>query len=84
MHAVGIIPKQQVLDKKTSMAYRQEIMETGMTYQLVPPYDHRRNIAEKNKFKHGNTTSFQYAAVSPYTSQCTYGAGSSHKQRKSC
>ena len=47
MHAVGIIPKRQVLDNETSMAYRQEIMETGMTYQLVPPDDHRRNIAEK-------------------------------------
>ena len=29
------------------MAYRQEIMATGMTYQLVPPDDHRRNIAGK-------------------------------------
>ena len=47
MHAVGIIPKRQVLDNETSMTYRQEIMETGMTYQLVPPDDHRWNIAEK-------------------------------------
>ena len=29
------------------MAYRQEIMETGMTHQLVPHDDHRQNIAEK-------------------------------------
>ena len=47
MHAVGITPKQQVLDNKTSMAYIQDIMVTGMTYQLIPPDDHRRNIAEK-------------------------------------
>ena len=47
MHSVGIIPKRQVLDNKTIMAYRQEIMATGMTYQLVQPDDHRRNIAEK-------------------------------------
>ena len=47
MHAVGIIPKRQVLDNETSMAYRQEIMETRMTYQLFPHDDHRRNIAEK-------------------------------------
>ena len=47
MHAVGIIPKRQVLYNETSMAYGQEIMATGMTYQLVPPDDHRRNIAEK-------------------------------------
>ena len=47
MHTVGIIPKRQVLDNETSMAYRQDIRETGMTYQLAPPDDHRRNIAGK-------------------------------------
>ena len=47
MHAVGIIPKRQFLDNETSTAYRQEIMKTGVTYQLVPPDDHRRNIAGK-------------------------------------
>ena len=83
MHAVGILPKRQVLDNETRMAYRQEIMETGMTYQLVPPDEHRRNIGGKQS-KHGKTTSFQFAAVSPHTSQCTYGAGSSHNPRNSC
>ena len=29
------------------MAYIQEITATGMTYQLVPPDDHRQNIAKK-------------------------------------
>ena len=47
IHAVRITPKQQVLDNETSMAYSQETTATGMTYQLVPPDDHRRNIAEK-------------------------------------
>ena len=47
MHSVGITPKLQVLDNETSMAYRQEIMATGMTYQLVSPDDHRQNIAGK-------------------------------------
>ena len=47
IHAVGIVPKRQVLDNETRMAYRQEIMEIGVTYQLVPHDDHRRNIAEK-------------------------------------
>ena len=37
MHAVGITPKRQVLDNEKSMAYRQEIMATEMTYQLVSP-----------------------------------------------
>ena len=44
---VGIKPKRQVLDNETIMAYRQEIMATGMTYQLVPSDDHRQNIAKK-------------------------------------
>ena len=47
MHTVGIIPKAAGLDNETSMAYRQEITETGMPYQLVPPDDHRWNIAKK-------------------------------------
>ena len=29
------------------MAYRLEIKKTSMTYQLVPPDDHQRNLAEK-------------------------------------
>ena len=70
------------LQQRTNMAYRKEIMATRMTYQLVPPDDHRRNTA-KNKSKHGKTTSLQYAAVSPLTSKCTYGAGSSHKKKNS-
>ena len=47
IHAVGITPKRQVLDNETSMAYRQEIMATGMTHQIVPPDDHSQNIAKK-------------------------------------
>ena len=47
MHLQGIIPKHQVLDNEISAAYKAEILATDMTYQLVPPDDHRRNIAEK-------------------------------------
>ena len=47
MKACGIIPAHQVLDNEASAAYKQEIKESGMTYQLVPPNNHRRNIAEK-------------------------------------
>ena len=36
----GIFPKHQVLDYKISAAYRKEIWETHMTFQLVPPSDH--------------------------------------------
>ena len=66
MHTVGIIPNWQVLDNETSMAYRQEIMANGMTYQLVPPDENRQNVAGKQS-RHGKTTSFQYAVVSPLT-----------------
>ena len=47
MKACGIQPTRQVLDNEISAAYKLAITESGMTYQLVPPDDHRRNIAEK-------------------------------------
>ena len=47
MKACGIEPKRQVLDNEASSAYKQAIRESNMTYQLVPPGDHRRNVAEK-------------------------------------
>ena len=43
----GIVPRHQVLVNEISNAYKDEIRDTGMTYQLVPPDDHRRNIAER-------------------------------------
>ena len=48
MKACGIIPAHQVLDNEASAAYKQEIIESGMTYQLVPPDNNRCNIAEKD------------------------------------
>ena len=47
MKLCGIIPKRQVLDNEASAAYRTAIKESNMEYQLVPPDDHRRNVAEK-------------------------------------
>ena len=47
MKVQGITPSHQVLDNEISAAYRAEIQATGMTYQLVTPDDHCRNIAEK-------------------------------------
>eukprot|EP00804_Cyclotella_cryptica_P025741 CCRYP_002933-RA/>CCRYP_002933-RA protein AED:0.36 eAED:0.36 QI:0/0/0/1/1/1/2/0/402 len=47
MRACGLSPKHQVLDNEASAAYKQAILDSGMTYQLVPPDDHRRNVAEK-------------------------------------
>ena len=47
MKACGITPELQVLDNEASAAYKGAIRESGMTFQLVPPDDHRRNAAEK-------------------------------------
>ena len=47
MKLQGIVPLHQILDNKFSEAYREEILVTRMSYQLVPPNDHRRNIAER-------------------------------------
>ena len=47
MKKCGIKPKHQVLDNKASAAYKQDNAESDMSYELVPPNNHRRNIAEK-------------------------------------
>jgi len=36
-----------ILDNKCSAKFKEKILENDMTYQLVPPHDHRRNVAEK-------------------------------------
>ncbi len=43
----GIRPKHHVLDNECSEDFKETIKKNHMTYQLVPPHDHRRNIAEK-------------------------------------
>eukprot|EP00804_Cyclotella_cryptica_P026876 CCRYP_017593-RA/>CCRYP_017593-RA protein AED:0.20 eAED:0.21 QI:0/0/0/1/1/1/3/0/940 len=47
MRSCGLSPKHQVLDNEVSTAYKQAILDSSMAYQLVPPDDHHRNIAEK-------------------------------------
>lgn len=44
---VGIKTKHQILDNEEPDEYKQTIKNNGMTYQLVPPDMHWRNIAEK-------------------------------------
>ncbi len=44
----GIFPMHQVLDNEVSAEYKHQITAVNeMTYQLVPPGDHQRNIVEK-------------------------------------
>ena len=47
MRLQSIVRTHQVLDNKISVTYKTEINANDMAYQLVPPNDHRRNIAEK-------------------------------------
>ena len=47
MNTQGIVPTHQLLDNEISTTYIMEIKQTSMTFQLVPPDDHRRNLAEK-------------------------------------
>ena len=43
----GIQPKHHVLNNEASAYLRQNIKDNGMTYQLVPPDYHVRNITER-------------------------------------
>ena len=43
----GFEPKLHLLDNECSKEYKDTIANNGMKLQLVPPNDHRRNIAEK-------------------------------------
>ena len=43
----GINAKKNVLDKKCSAEFKEAIRDNDMTYELVPPDDHQRNIRER-------------------------------------
>ena len=47
LHEKNIHPKQHILDNECSTELKEAIKNNKMTYQLVPPHDHRRNTAEK-------------------------------------
>ena len=47
LHKCKIFPKKQVLNNEISQAYKDAIAEYEIKYELVPPHDHRHNIAEK-------------------------------------
>lgn len=47
MIAQGVEPEHQILDNEASKEYKTAITKSGMTFQRVPPDDHRRNVAEK-------------------------------------
>jgi hypothetical protein len=45
--SAGLIPTMHILDNKCSAELKERIKLNNMKYQLVPPHDHRQNIAEK-------------------------------------
>ena len=47
LNKCGIYPKHQILDNKISAEYQKAIEKNKMTFQKVPPHDHRRNLAER-------------------------------------
>ena len=47
MKLQGIVPLHQILDKETSEAYKEEILATKMSYQLVRTNNYRWNIAKR-------------------------------------
>ncbi len=47
LRSAGIAPKQHILDNECSNDFKETIKANNMTYQLVPPHDHRRNKVEK-------------------------------------
>jgi len=47
LNAAGVFPQQHILDNECSKEFKVAIKTNNMTYQLVPPHDHRRNRAEK-------------------------------------
>jgi len=47
LRSAGVTPKMNILDNECSAKFKERIKSNNMKYQLVPPHDHRRNIAEK-------------------------------------
>ncbi len=46
LNSTGIHPKMHLLDNECSAEFKDRIKANKMKYQLIPPHDHRRNIAE--------------------------------------
>ncbi len=47
LRSTGVTPKMHILEDECSAKFKERIKSNNMQYQLVPPHDHRRNIAEK-------------------------------------
>jgi hypothetical protein len=45
--SAGLTPKKHVLDSECSTEFKERIVLNNTKYQLIPPHNHRQNIAEK-------------------------------------
>ena len=43
----GIQPKKQILDNEAPQLYKEKIEEYGLKWELVPPTNHQRLVAEQ-------------------------------------
>jgi hypothetical protein len=43
----GIQPKKQMLDNEAPRDYLDTIKEQGLEWELIPPHNHRRNVAKR-------------------------------------
>jgi hypothetical protein len=75
MRACGLTLRRQVLDNEASAAYKQSILESGLTYQLVPP-DATAAMLLKKPYKLGKTTSLPSLVARPTNFHYTCGANS--------
>ena len=68
-----IQPILHLLDNKCSEKLKEVIKKNSIKYQLVPPHDHRHNIAEK-VIQFSRTTSYRYCVGQINIFPCNYGA----------
>ncbi len=78
MQCHRLIHKHQILNNEASAEYKAAIKASGMTYELVPPKEHQRNMAEKaiQTFKDHFVGVLSSCAPSM---QSTYGVNFSHR-----
>ena len=75
LRSTGVTPEMLILDNECSAEFKERNKSNNMQYQLVPPRDHKRNIAEKaiQVFK---ATSYAFCAARTSRSPSTYGTDS--------
>jgi hypothetical protein len=66
MTSNGFEPKLQTMDNEASAVLKKYVTEKEMNYQLVPPYCHRTNAAERAIRTFRENFKASLATVDPY------------------